>query len=424
MSSVSAGLPTSSSGHVPKTAWAVWVVMFVPGHLAGWGVEWAWLSTHLVLATMGLTAHRGRLHSAAGVAPAGWFLLAATCTLLACLSMSIAHVWFHAPIIVGDLWDLLRFLIYVPLALSIGLTIGPDSLRSVDAALKAVVLFNLATAAVLLLRIPGLEDVVLLLYGDAKVQYEEGFIRIGIPFANPNFAALVFILFLAYFLYFRPSLTFAALTVIALLLTGSRSGWIAAVPVLLLAYARLIRRAATLRSPGAGVLLLGLHLAPLLYVKELVQFAESLNRLRELADALQASGIRDVKTADVRFEVFEVFYDFISRSPWLGWGPGRGLGLAIADSQYLAWAALFGIPAAVLVSLFFAWLFVGPLFRVRREGYGMPLVAVCASFMLMLAAGDFMKNFRLFFVAVLMAHCYRIIVTEPEAVEGPGRASA
>ncbi len=404
----------------PVAAWSVWAVMFVPGHLFDWAVEWTWLGAHLLVTVLAAATLGRPVRTTAGVPPGVWLLFAAVGTVLGCLGALHAHMHLGAPLVNADVADLLRFAICLPLALSVGAVIGPASLRSVDNVLKAVVAFNLLTAAVLLAGVPVLNDVIMLLYGEAKVRYDEGQIRIGIPFTNPNFAALVFVLILAYFLFFRPSWKFAGLTLVSLFLTGSRSGWLAAGPILLLAYVRLLGSAISLRHGGALALCVVLHLLPAYYLDELIAIGEGLSRLRELTDSLQGGALSEVKTADVRFEVFDVFADFIARSPWLGWGPGRAWGLDIADSQYMSWAVLFGVPAAVAVSLFFAWLFVGPVFRARQREHLLPLLATATSFMLMLATGDFMKNYRLFFIAVLMAHCFRLVVTAPRA---PGTRS-
>lgn len=414
MNGTARGVPDSTSS-LPAAgpAWAVWAVMFVPGHLFEWAVEWAWLGVHLAVATVAALTLGRPLRAAAGVSPAGWLALASAGSVLAGAATLFGHLRLGAPISNADLPDLLRFAIYLPLALSVGAAVGRGSLRSVDMALRCVVVFNLVTAAVLLAGVPGLHDAIMLLYGEAKVQYEEGHIRIGIPFTNPNFAALVFVLLLAYFLFYRPSMLFGALTLVSLLLTGSRSGWIAAAPILVLAYLRLVGRAISMRHAGALAFCVALHLVPLYYLAELLELAEGLSRLQELAESLQGGALSDVKTADVRFEVFDVFAEYIARSPWLGWGPGRALGLDIADSQFLSWAALFGVPAAVGVSLFFAWLFVGPMWRARQRAHQLALLATAASFMLMLATGDFMKNYRLFLIAVLMAHCIGLLVTAP-----------
>jgi hypothetical protein len=245
------------------------------------------------------------------------------------------------------------------------------------------------------------------IYGDAKVQYEFGHIRIGIPFTNPNFAALFFVLSFAYFTSFKISPLFAALSLSSLFLTGSRSGLISAVPILLLSYFYLLRNA--LSNRRGLVLFTIMHAIPLYYIVNILEAAEGLSRIVELADSLKDGNIGQVETANIRFEVVNNAIEYIKKSPVFGIGPARFYGLDVTDSQLIAWPLMYGIPIAILISGFFAFIFLNVALSAKLSNHAVGAIATFFSFFLMLSTGDFMKNYRLFFITILFAHVIKLI---------------
>ena len=306
-----------------------------------------------------------------------------------------------------DIQDLIRFLIFIPLALFIGSAIDERNIDGFTLAVKMVVLFNLLTAAILLIDFPVLSTIVMNIYGDAKVQYEFGHIRIGIPFTNPNFAALFFVLSFAYFTSFKISPLFAALSLSSLFLTGSRSGLISAVPILLLSYFYLLRNA--LSNRRGLVLFTIMHAIPLYYIVNILEAAEGLSRIVELADSLKDGNIGQVETANIRFEVVNNAIEYIKKSPVFGIGPARFYGLDVTDSQLIAWPLMYGIPIAILISGFFAFIFLNVALSAKSSNHAVGAIATFFSFFLMLSTGDFMKNYRLFFITILFAHVIKLI---------------
>ena len=389
------------------------LVMFVPGHMFSWAVEWAWLGLQTVLSITWLFVYRNRLARVAGIAPQAWtgfFLLVTAVGFLSCLH---AAVVMNMQISSSDIQDVLRFLIFIPIALFIGSadrTLFADQVAKV---LKFVVVFNLVTATMLLLNLPGLAHAIMVIYEEAKIQFDFGHIRIGIPFTNPNFAALVFVLAIGYFVFFRKSLLFVVLATISLFLTGSRSGLLSSVPIFVAAYVLYIAK--SFRNVKIMLVLLVLHIVVVVSLSTALDAMGGIARIVELLNALAAGDLGQVDTASIRFELVQEALKFIERSPWLGVGSGRSYGLDVTDSQLIAWPVMYGIPVALLITFFFAWIFLGAIRKTRSYEHILGLIATAAGFFLMLSTGDFMKNYRLFFITVLIAHAMHLAVAERPA---------
>lgn len=392
---------------------SIFFVMFVPGHMFNWAVEWLWLGIQLVVSVVWLFVLTNRKRPVAGIPPSVWsgfFLIVTAAGFLSCLH---ATVTMNMRTSVSDIPDLLRFLIFIPLALFIGVADREELGGQLAKVLKFVIVFNLVTAAILLVNLPVASDIIMLIYEEAKIQVDFGHIRIGIPFTNPNFAALVFVLALGFFSFFRKSKTFVLLTLISLFLTGSRSGLLSAGPILFALYVMTLVR--SVRSMRLLVLIVLAHVLVIASLSVVLEAMGGLARIEELIDALAAGDLGQVDTASIRFDLVQEALRFIERSPLLGVGPGRSYGLDVTDCQLIAWPVGYGIPLALMLCVFFAWLFVGAIRKTRSREHALGAIATGAAFFLMLSTGDFMKNYRLFYITVLIAHTiYTVVSIEQE----------
>jgi O-antigen ligase len=375
-----------------------------------WAIEWTWLGVQLIAALFWFFVWHHKFKPTAGLKPSAWLLCFILFTVSGMLGTLYSSFVMGLQIDSKDLLDHMRFLIFVPLALFIGSAIDQCDIDGFTLAVKMVVLFNLLTAVILLMELPVLSTIVMNIYGDAKVQYEFGHIRIGIPFTNPNFAALFFVLAFAYFTSFKISPLFAALSLSSLFLTGSRSGLISAAPILLLSYFYFLRNALSNRK--VLVIFAIIHAIPLYYIANILEAAEGLSRIVELADSLKGGNIGQVETANIRFDVVNNAIEYIKKSPVFGIGPGRFYGLDITDSQLIAWPLMYGIPCAIFISGFFAFIFLNVAINAKVSNHAVGVIAIFLSFFLMLSTGDFMKNYRLFFITILFAHVIKMISVE------------
>lgn len=393
------------AGPVPLAALA----LLIPGHMFGWALEWVWLGLQLLFGTVVLLTNGRRLGETAGVPALVWAIVLTVVTLSGFLSAGHAQARLGIALSEEDLVDLVRLLLCIPLALHIGAALERQHVDRVVLLLKLCVLTNVVCSAILVLDLHPLSGVVLAVYEDAKVQYALNHIRIGIPFANPNFAALLFSLMLAVFLFFRKSRLFAALTVVSILLTGSRSGYLATAPLLLLAYLVFVAKG-LVTWRGALALLAG-HLMALVAFSSAADLVGGFSRVNELLGALQGGDLGQVNTASIRFEVIKNAQRYIGESPLLGVGPGRALGLNIVDSQIFSWPLNYGIPAAVLLYGVFLAPMTVLFYRAASPLHKLAAVATALSFFLMLGTGDFMKNFRLFYIVILLMHVMHLVAT-------------
>lgn len=405
------GIPQNalwSAGPLPLVALAI----FVPGHMAGWAVEWGWLALQIFAGSLVLLSSRGQLRDAAGVPVMAWVTAFMLLTLTGCLSAIYGNAALGIRLDNSDAVDLLRFLIFIPLVSFV------TSLRAVHLdgflrMLKLCISLHLACSVVLIFEIEPLATWVLAIYSEAKVQYSLHHIRIGIPFVNPNFAALLFVLMLSIFLFYSRSTLFALLCLIAIVLTGSRSGYIAAAPLLLLAYVLFVCSLVT--SWRRGLIVVAAHAAAVWFFGYLAEAFTGFSRIVEFAEALADRDLGQVNTASIRFEVIENALRFIEVSPLVGVGPGRALGLDIVDSQIVAWPLAYGIPAAVLLYGLFLAPMVVLFARSHLWVHRLACIATALSFFLMLGTGDFMKNYRLFFLSLVLMHFMHLAVARSSA---------
>jgi hypothetical protein len=389
-------------------------VLFVPGHLFDWAIEWLWLGFQLAASLILFFTFHGKLKSTVGLNPKFWTYCFVLFTLMGMLGTLHGHVILGLQIDARDLQDHFRFLIFIILALFIGSAVVDDDIIFFTSAIKMVVIYNLLTSLIILLNVPIFFDAVMLLYADAKVQFDFSHVRIGIPFANPNFAAFFFLFAFAFFTFFRTSPIFAVLSIFSLLLTGSRSGLISILPLLLLSYLYILQGA--IRNLRGLTVFVVSHVVFLFFSYVFFESLIGLPRFLELAEALSLGGVDKVETASIRIDVVSDAIKYIELSPFFGIGPGRYYGLDVTDSQLIAWPLMYGVPTAVFIVGFFILLFFNIIRKTLISLQVLGSLAMLFSFFLMLSVGDFMKNYRLFFISILFLHIMRLIAAKRSCV--------
>lgn len=396
------------------TKFCIISVLFVPGHLFDWAIEWLWLGFQLAVSLFLFLTFHGKLKSTVGLSPKSWTYCFVLFTLIGMLGTLHGHFILGLQIDVKDLQDHFRFLIFIILALFIGSAVRDDDINFFISAIKMVVIYNLLASSIILLNVPILFDAAMLLYADAKVQFDFSHVRIGIPFANPNFAAFFFLFAFAFFAFFRTSPIFAVLSIFSLLLTGSRSGLISILPLLLLSYFYILQGAVK-NLTGFTVFVVS-HVIILSFSYVFLESLIGLPRFLELAEALSLGGVDKVETASIRIDVVSDAIKYIELSPFFGIGPGRYYGLDVTDSQLIAWPLMYGVPTAVFIVGFFILLFFNIIRKATTSFRVLGSLAMLFTFFLMLSVGDFMKNYRLFFISILFLHIMRLIAAKRSCV--------
>lgn len=379
------------------------IAIFVPGHLFGWLVEWLWLGA-TCLASLLVIARRGIDGALAGWSGTTWLTVFGIGTALSCVSVGIAVAVRHAPFDTRDVAELVRLPIYALFCVVLATCADRWNPAAIDRVIALSIFFVIGCTVVYFTKFPVLYEFLNeFLYSDAKVMVEAGYVRISYPFANPNFLAFYLLLVMAYTGFFspRPSIFFGAL--VSLFFTGSRSGWLAALPMLAVAYFLYAFRVSTV-SLGRGTLFV--WAIPAVLVALAIQFSGELQqfaRLAELIDAIgDGGGVSEVRTADVRLAAATELLGWVERAPLLGWGPGRALGIDVADNQYLSWALAWGILGTSLMITALGMLFGNLLVSARGAAKLAGAFAFTLSLAAMLFTGDFLENYRLFLILAAM----------------------
>lgn len=379
---------------------------FVPGHLFEWTFEYLWLAVQLMVLFIFWISNGKTLQPTAGVQPTVWIYVFLAITISGIISTFYGYTALSIQPEPADAFDLLRFAISIPLVIFFGTMLTSNNINKVVNVIKICILFNLLCSLILIYNISPLSDILITVYEDAKIQFDDNYIRVGIPFANPNFAAYIFVLLLSFFLFFERSILFSFLLIVSIFLTGSRSGYLAAFPLIFLAYCQIMTVSLKNLKYASLFIITNAALFSLAYSTEI--FFGTFNRVNELADAYIWGDFSEVDSAAVRLNVISDATAYIASSPILGVGPGRSLGFDVVDSQLVAWPLNLGIPAALVLYIIFS----APLLQlaIRAPDLGQKLAALVTglSFFMMLGAGDFLKNFRLFYLTLAILHCLHI----------------
>lgn len=379
---------------------------FVPGHLFDWAFEYLWLAVQLTALFIFWISNRKKLQPTAGVEPTIWLYVLLAITISGIISAVYGYTALSIPPELADVFDLLRFAISIPLIILTGTMLTENNLTRVLKVIKICIIFNLICCLALIYNISPLSDVLTIVYEDAKIQFDNNYIRIGIPFANPNFAAYIFVLLLSLFLFFEKSVIFSVLLLVSIFLTGSRSGYLAALPLIMLAYFQIM--ISSFRNTKYAALFIITNAMVLIVTYSTEILFGTFNRVNELADAYIWGDFSEVDSAAVRLNVISDATAYIGASPILGVGPGRSLGFDVVDSQLVAWPLNLGIPAALVLYIIFSAPALQLAIKALNPAQKFAALATGLSFFMMLAAGDFLKNFRLLYLTVAIFHCLHI----------------
>jgi len=378
-----------------------------------WTLEWIWLGcmTILCLIAISLRPWQGRT---IGIDLQIWAVFFAILSGASALSLAFTLLR-QQPINERDIAEMFRFPIYGVFVCFLAICARGNSAAGLDRVMRLALLYVLGCAAIYQFQIPVLYSFLSgTVYAEAKVLFGAGVIRIPFPFENPNFLAYFLILALVHFGFLRRNLLFLLLTISLLFLTGSRSGWLAALAVLTFVGLDELTSASPLRRVAATTLLILFVSAVTVYWDQLSKFA----RLTELLGALQGGDLQRVDTARIRLEGVAQMLNWLELSPILGWGPGRALELDVADNQYLSWILAWGLLGATLIIILGATVTLR-LWSVATNGsQRLGILALGAGLGAMLGTGDFLENYRLFFLTFVFVHIFYESIQRRDCSQG------
>ncbi|WP_240901465.1 O-antigen ligase [Thioalkalivibrio sp. XN279] len=379
--------------------WFFLVAALIPGHLFNWAVEWAFVSVTTVWGIFYFDRFARRYPQTARIAlPA---ILAVTGISLIGYILTLSLSSYSTG--VRDFVELLKPSM-VFFSGTLALVVGPPRLEDLRRACFAVLIFGVSCGLVLMFEVPVLASVVEIVYGDTKTAFSTYYVRLSIPFENPNFLGLFAVLSLVIALNFRvrPDLKLALISVCAIGLSGSRTAWLTSSVVLVTFVANVVAAMVTnRRSLSAPKLAIALVI-PVAAVYFLPSIAESFQRVGDLIKMVITLDLGADQSYSERQALRDTAVRLILERPVFGWGAIKYSDLDIVDNQYVSLLLRFGILGSLIILAVAAVGVIAhlrPLAGAKELKSGLLMWLVLAAW---LWNGTFIENIRLAIVVTII----------------------
>jgi hypothetical protein len=381
------------------------IAALIPGHLFDWGIEWAFAAATTAL---GMATYPRLLRRRPTAARIGLGVLIVL-TLVSMVGYIFTLALASFPTGVRDAVELIKpAMVYFSCAyaLVVGASTTVEQLRR---ACFIVLVYGLVCGVALMLEAPVLGGVVEAIYGTTKTAFSDYYMRLSIPFENPNFLGLFAVLSLTLALNFapRPDLRLVVVSLAATGLSGSRTAWLTSALVLSFFVLGVARRlAAAPRRLSWPHLLLGVAL-PATLLAAVPLAAESYQRAADFLDLVIEFDLGSDESYSERIALRAAASALILDRPGFGWGAMKYTSLDIVDSQYFSLLLRFGVPATLLLALVAIF---GAAAHVRMAAPGPDRRAAALMWFILavwLWNGTFLENIRL---AVLITIFFSAVV--------------
>ncbi|MDD5303989.1 MAG: hypothetical protein PHS14_12890 [Elusimicrobia bacterium] len=414
---MTASRPSASSGPVSAPGVVrlpnpmiliVWLTIFIPGHLFDWWIERAFSAAVFAVACMVLMTKPSPWEARKPSRQASVLFFMIQFLYVASYVFSVAFNGIQTG--PRDYFELGRFLILWAFVVYVIRHFDARVRSAMESAMTASLYFSLFVLVVYQRSIPLLTTFFKgWLYAGTKTSAAEfGWQqRLAAPFENPNFLGFVGTLTMCHLLFFSKSrlrLAHIAAALLVIFYTGSRTAWAAtglllAIALAVYCYQGLVRLKMKFALQLSLVLLCLVLSGPWLFARVMAS-----SRVVRVVSALGRGGLQEEANAAERLAQAREALIFIGRSPVFGWGPSKYETMAYVDNQYLLWMLRNGAlgTGLILIGLALAgW-------RLLRSARGDVMrwagsAGFLASVGLMLLAGQFLDNFRLFFLTAFMA---------------------
>lgn len=387
----------------------VWLAIFIPGHLYGWWVERSFSVLLLLVAVTSIIVSPltlslnfiGRINKLI------LMVLLAVSSLYTFSLLSAGH-----SLITRDLFELPRYIVVGAIFVIMG-NADPYRLKvSAEKLILTSLTFSLAMFFLYLVDVPILSEIISWIYEDTKTVISfPNWIRLAIPFENPNFLAFYTVLCLAYAMFFmqgRRRIVLVGIALVVLLATGSRSGWLTFMMIFLGFSVRVFpgvinnnRR----RIKSDFVFLCAFMFLTAVIFYFLYPYLIQSSRVQMVLHAVASGGITHEPNLAGRLDMIYRAYELFSQKPLLGWGACKGGGLAVIDNQYFSLIARQGLAGFILIMGLMLFVMRGSIrsMQTKVDKYGVVIMWLATG--LMLCTGAFFDNFRLLtlFIFILIA---------------------
>lgn len=386
----------------------VWLTIFVPGHMFGWWLERAFSGAVFLLACTILMTKSSPWEARKPSREASVLFFLIQFLYVTSYFFSVAFNGIQTG--PRDYFDLARFLILWAFVVYLIRHYDARVRAAMESAMTVCLYYSLFVLAAYQRSIPLLTPFFKgWLYAGTKTSAAEfGWQqRLAAPFENPNFLGFVVTLTICHLLFFSRSrlrLAHLAAALLVIFYTGSRTAWAATGVLLAIAFAVYVYQGLVRLRMKFAVQLSLVFLCLVLSGPWIFSRVMASSRVARVVNALNRGGLQEEANAAERLAQAREALIFIQRSPVFGWGPSKYETMAYVDNQYLLWMLRNGALGTFLILLGLAlsgW-------RLIRSARGdlMRWAGACgflACVALMLFAGQFLDNFRLFFLTAFMA---------------------
>jgi O-antigen ligase len=389
----------------------VWLAIFVPGHLFDWWVERAFSAGVTMLALFTLFAKQSPWESRRATRQAGVLFFLIEILFVASYVYSVAFNGLETGL--RDYFEVARYLFLWVFIVYLIRHYDDRVRRSTETAVACSMYFCILVGLCYLYTVPVLSPFFrTVLYAKTKsyVNYA-GTIRLAAPFENPNFLGFYAVQVLTYMIFFSRSklrLAHIAASMLVIYFCSSRTAWVAMAVVLIAAFgAYAYLGALKMRWKYAFQLCLAISL----FVIAGVRFSDRImanSRLQSVLTAMHRGGLERESNAAGRMEQNSEAWEYFKRSPILGWGPSKYGIFDYMDNQYLLWMLRNGAAGAFLIMGGLILVVLNFLRSQRVDA--LSFVGACAfvaCIAIMILTGEFLNNFRLFYLTWFLGTAIR-----------------
>jgi hypothetical protein len=270
-------------------------------------------------------------------------------------------------------------------------------LKHLEFILKLLMCFSAGVGVFLYFDISPIADILSFVYEDTKTVVSVNWIRVGAPFENPNFLAIVTALSLLYFMICsldkkRNMIPWVALSLFVLYLTGSRTGWILAFYFIFFIFIRsgfslVVRNLFNFLIFFILIAFVVIHFSDVILSQKRILFTLDLFS----GDVFEKRGIAG--RLAMSMDALGVFLE----NPLVGVGPLKNASTMVVDNQYALILLRYGA-----IGLFFwlIFLFLNIYLVINRINFHI-LLAVTGLIMVLIS-GAYIDNFRVWFLIMVL----------------------